>query len=164
MCAVGVPSLTPLVLRLTADPRHLECRAQPARSAAAAVSLAARPWLHQAAEHPPLMYRKRYTHNMTPGALIADLRAQCGLTQAGLARRSGVSRTAINAYERGTRVPTATTLLRLVEACDMVLTPTVRPTLDLERNAEALEQVLDLAELLPSRPQKHLKFPALASV
>lgn len=110
------------------------------------------------------MYRKRYTHNMTPGALIADLRAQCGLTQAGLARRSGVSRTAINAYERGTRVPTATTLLRLVEACDMVLTPTVRPTLDLERNAEALEQVLDLAELLPSRPQKHLKFPALASV
>jgi transcriptional regulator with XRE-family HTH domain len=100
---------------------------------------------------------------MTPGTLIAQMRHDCGLTQTDLARRSGVPRTAINAYERGTRVPTATTLLRLAEACDMSLTPTARPAVDLERNAEALEQVLDLAELLPSRPRKRLEFPALAS-
>lgn len=100
---------------------------------------------------------------MTPGALISEMRTQCGVTQAALARRSGVPRTAINAYERGTRIPTATTLLRLAEACAVVLTPTARPTLDLDRNAEALEQVLDLAELLPTRPRKHLEFPALAS-
>lgn len=99
---------------------------------------------------------------MEPSALIASMRRASGLAQAELARRSGIPRTAINAYERGHRVPTATTLMRLSEACGFQLSPTPRPVLDLQRNAEALEQALDLAELLPTRRRKdRLGFPSL---
>lgn len=95
--------------------------------------------------------------------MLASMRRGGKLSQAELARRSGVPRTAINAYERGTRTPTATTLMRLVEACDLTLTPTPRPTLDLAANAVILEQVLDFAELLPQRPRGPLEFPPLVA-
>jgi transcriptional regulator with XRE-family HTH domain len=99
---------------------------------------------------------------MEPSAMLTAMRKGCDLTQAELARRSGIPRTAINAYERGHRVPTATTLLRLTEACGLRLIPNPRPSLDLHRNAEALEQALDLAELLPTRRRKdRLEFPSL---
>lgn len=94
--------------------------------------------------------------------ILADMRHTCGLSQAELARCSGIPRTAINSYERGHRVPTATTLLRLAEACGYSLVPVARPTPDLRRNAEALEQALDLAELLPTRRRDdQLEFPSL---
>lgn len=99
---------------------------------------------------------------MEPSELLTEMRQGRGLTQAELARRSGIPRTAINAYEGGHRVPTATTLMRLVEACGSRLAPVPHPTLDLQRNAEALEQALDLAELLPTRQRKdRLEFPPL---
>lgn len=93
--------------------------------------------------------------------LLADMRSRSGLSQAALARRSGIPRTAINAYERGRRVPSTLTLLRLAEACGMTLASVPRPTVDLERNAIALEQALDLAELLPTRRRGELTFPPL---
>lgn len=90
------------------------------------------------------------------------MRAHAELTQAELARRSGIPRTAINSYKRGHRVPTATTLFRLAEACGLNLVPVPPPTLDLQDNAEKLEQALDLAELLPTRRRKaRLDFPIL---
>lgn len=53
---------------------------------------------------------------MSAATLIKEMRDTAGLTQAGLARRSGVSRTVINAYERGTRDPGSEALARLAEA------------------------------------------------
>lgn len=94
--------------------------------------------------------------------MLAAMRRRAELSQAELARRSGIPRTAINAYERGARTPTATTLLRLAEASGMTLTSSPRPEVDLRSNAEALEQVLDLAELLPRRRRDdQLAFPSL---
>lgn len=83
------------------------------------------------------------------------------LTQADLARRSGIPRTAINAYESGRRVPTAATLMRLAEACDMRLQAVPHEAVDLRANDDALQQALDLAELLPIRPRGALTFPGL---
>lgn len=107
------------------------------------------------------MYRKRYTRPMEARTTLASMRRYSHLSQAELARRSGIPRTAINAYERGARNPTANTLIRLAEACGMTLTPTPQPGVDLSANAAVLEQVLELAELLPSTPRKTLEFPSL---
>lgn len=98
---------------------------------------------------------------MTSASLLARMRAQSALSQAALARRSGIPRTAINAYEAGRRVPTATTLQRLAEACDLQLTLQPRPQLDLASNARALEAALDLAQMLPVRRRAALSFPPL---
>ena len=64
------------------------------------------------------------------------------LTITELARRSGIPRTAINAYERGNRTPTSATLARLAEACRHTLDASPRPTIDESVNARALERVL----------------------
>jgi transcriptional regulator with XRE-family HTH domain len=99
---------------------------------------------------------------MEPAAILAQMRQVAGLTQAELARRSGIPRPAINSYERGHRVPASTTLLRLAEACGLSLAPVPRPTLDMKRNGEALAQALDLAALLPTRQRAdRLEFPSL---
>lgn len=100
---------------------------------------------------------------MAASTLIHQMRRERRLTQADLARRSGVPRTAINAYESGRRVPTATTLLRLAEACDVTIGFAPRREVDLEAQAQTLEQVLDLAELLPQNPKSELRFPPLPS-
>lgn len=97
--------------------------------------------------------------------LIAEMRRRRGLSQAALARRSGIPRSAITAYESGARTPVAATLLRLAEACGFDLKPVEPLALDLQRNARALEQALDLAELLPRRRRsKRLECPPLVSV
>ncbi|MCU0278893.1 MAG: helix-turn-helix transcriptional regulator [Candidatus Nanopelagicales bacterium] len=98
---------------------------------------------------------------MTASALISRSRRERGYSQAELARRSGIPRTAINAYERGQRTPTARTLARLVEACGLRLEVADRPGIDEQANARTLEQVLDLAQMLPVRPRKRLNFPPL---
>ncbi|MDQ1307632.1 MAG: Helix-turn-helix transcriptional regulator [Actinomycetota bacterium] len=98
---------------------------------------------------------------MEPSKLLQSMRGQRGLTQAELARRSGIPRTSINAYEHGARTPTSTTLMRLAEACGLAITATAPPAIDLTANATTLGQLLDLAELLPTRPRKRLEFPLL---
>ena len=98
---------------------------------------------------------------MTTGATIRQMRTNAGLSQAQLARRSGVGRTVINAYERDTREPAATTLVRLAEACGFRLDPQPIPSLDLKHNAKIFGQVLDLAEKLPHHRRGPLTFPPL---
>lgn len=98
---------------------------------------------------------------MPASNLIVRLRRESGYTQAELARRSGIPRTAINAYERGNRTPTSATLARLAEACRHTLDASPRPTIDERANARALERVLDLAEMLPRRRRRRLSFPPL---
>lgn len=51
--------------------------------------------------------------------LIREARATAGLTQAELAARAGTSQPTIAAYERGTKVPSAATLERLLATAGM---------------------------------------------
>jgi len=98
---------------------------------------------------------------VSAATLITRVRLQCGYSQAELARRSGVPRTSVNAYERGRRMPTSATLVRLVEACGYMLDVRPRQQVEEQAAARALEQVLDLAELLPARRRDALAFPPL---
>lgn len=109
------------------------------------------------------MSRIRYTFAMSASDLITAMRRDAHLSQAALARRSGIPRTVINAYEAGRRQPGTDALERLAEACDMTLTAVPRTSVDEQRNARALAQVLELADALPRRRRAaHLDFPPLA--
>ncbi len=94
--------------------------------------------------------------------LLAEIRERSGLTQAQLARRAGVPRSVVNAYERGKRVPGTDALAHLAASAGLKLelAPAVR-TLDGKRAARIFSQVLDLAESLPSRRRGELRFPPL---
>jgi transcriptional regulator with XRE-family HTH domain len=99
---------------------------------------------------------------------IRSARRSAGLTQADLAQRSGTSQTTISAYEHGAKTPTPATLGRVLGAAGRRLTVVpascaVRvPTAgELERRSHVLAQVLDLAERLPARPSRELRFPHL---
>lgn len=103
---------------------------------------------------------------MDTGPLIREARLAAGLTQAELAERSGTSQATLSAYERDRRVPSASTLARLLAAVGRRLTtrPVSRPVLSptgaqLEERARILAQVLDLAERLPARHDKTLGGP-----
>ncbi|MFA5891172.1 MAG: helix-turn-helix transcriptional regulator [Actinomycetota bacterium] len=89
--------------------------------------------------------------------LLADARARAGLSQAALARKAGIPRSVLNAYERGNRQPGADALAAILAAAGFELR--LAPRIDLERNARVLSEVLDLAERLPWRPRRTLSFP-----
>lgn len=99
----------------------------------------------------------------TAGArLIREIRGRSGLTQAELARRAGLPRSVLNAYEHGKREPGAGALARIAHAAGMELTVGMEPgRLDPSRAARLLEQVLDLAESLPRRRRGPLRYPPL---
>ncbi|HEY7440210.1 MAG TPA: helix-turn-helix transcriptional regulator [Acidimicrobiia bacterium] len=98
----------------------------------------------------------------TAPMLIREGRHRAGITQAELARRAQLPRSAINAYERGTRDPGSRTLDRILRAmgCQLTLAPTVR-VLDDERASRILGDVLELAEALPRRRRGQLRYPRL---
>lgn len=96
-------------------------------------------------------------------------RTDARLTQRALAERAGTSAAAVCHYERGTRVPRADTLVRLVAATGATLQWTAhrfpadgaaRDSLD--DNGEILAAVLDLAEHLPRRRREELAAPVFA--
>lgn len=93
----------------------------------------------------------------TAAEMIRDARIDAGLSQAKLARRAGIPRSVLNAYERGSRQPGANTLASILAAAGFRLE--ARPMIDLDRNAEILEQVIELAESLPFKPKRRLAFP-----
>jgi predicted nucleotidyltransferase/DNA-binding XRE family transcriptional regulator len=64
----------------------------------------------------------------TPGAVLRDARTRARLSQADVARRSGVAQSVISAYESGRREPGVRTLRRLVEATGHQLVLDVVPT------------------------------------
>lgn len=105
---------------------------------------------------------------MDAASSLRAARAAAGLTQADLARRAGTSQATISQYERGRKDPTAATFVRLLEATGSEITvgpvprPVVRPTAaDLERAGRGLEDVIELAALLPTRHERVLRFPRL---
>lgn len=103
-------------------------------------------------------------HEEAAARLLLLARRRAGLTQAELARRAGIPRSVLNAYERGRRQPGVDSLARILDAAGSSLRlsrPVERP--DPERAGRILAQVLDLAESLPSRRRRTLPYPPFAS-
>ena len=105
---------------------------------------------------------------MDAGATLQAIRAQAGLTQAELAERAGTSQATISAYESGAKQPSVATFSRLLAAAGARLAveaggaPRVEPSrAELERSGRTLAQVIALAEALPARHQRELRYPRL---
>lgn len=94
--------------------------------------------------------------------LIRLARRRAGLSQAELARRAGLPRSVLNAYERGHRQPGVDSLCRILEAVGLELRLAPREHRpDPDRAGRVLEQVLDLAEALPTRRRGALRYPPI---
>jgi transcriptional regulator with XRE-family HTH domain len=93
----------------------------------------------------------------TAAELLVEARRAAGLSQASLARRADIPRSVLNAYEHGKRQPGADALISILRAAGFDLALVRR--MDLEHNARVLGQVLDLAERLPWRPRRSLRYP-----
>ena len=94
--------------------------------------------------------------------LIRELRRDSGLTQAELARRTGLQRSVLSAYEHGHRQPSVAALARIAAAAGVELR--LEPRADravTEHAGRVLSQVLDLAGQLPYRPRPELSYPPL---
>ena len=95
-------------------------------------------------------------------SIVEEICDQSGLSQAELARRSGLPRSVVNAYLKGNREPGADALARLAAAGGFELQlGRRRPPVDAERASRILVQVLDLAEALPFRPRPALDYPRI---
>jgi transcriptional regulator with XRE-family HTH domain len=101
------------------------------------------------------------THQLA-GDLIRQARQESGLSQAALARRAGMPRSVLNAYERHRRQPGVDALARIARAAGLEVR-IGRPVdrIDPVRAGRTLVQVLDLAEALPARRRGHLAYPSL---
>jgi transcriptional regulator with XRE-family HTH domain len=102
------------------------------------------------------------TFDLTAAELVREIRTSSGMRQAELARRAGMSRSVLCAYESGARQPGVDALARIASAAAMQLslTPAVE-SVDAERAGRILEQVLALAEALPYKPKATLGYPRL---
>jgi transcriptional regulator with XRE-family HTH domain len=97
------------------------------------------------------------------GELIGEIRRESGLRQAELARRAGLPRSVVSAYEHGRRQPGVDALARIAAAAGLELRigPSSAPV-DPVRAGRILAQVLDLAEALPGRRRGALEYPSLS--
>jgi uncharacterized protein len=95
------------------------------------------------------------------GELIRDIRRHSGMRQAELARRAGLPRSVVSAYEHGRRQPGVDALARLAGAAGLQLKIGSTSRVDPVRAGRILSQVLDLAESLPARRRGPLDYPSL---
>lgn len=105
---------------------------------------------------------------MDPATSLRAARRRAGLTQAELARRTDTSQATISAYESGRKRPSVDTFSRLLAATGSRLTvetgrqPVREPgTKEQAHASRALIEVLALAEALPTRHQRELRYPRL---
>ena len=99
---------------------------------------------------------------------LRDAREKAGLSQTALAERTGTSQATISAYESGRKQPSVDTLTRLLAALgqQLAVEPGGRvdpPRARHHRNARILAQVLALAEALPARHERALRYPRLGT-
>ena len=102
------------------------------------------------------------SNDRVAGELIAQIRRTSGLTQAEIARRSGLQSSVLSAYEHGRRQPSVSALARIARAAGLELE--ISPLADadaLTRSGEVLIQVLELADRMPSKPRGELTYPPL---
>src|SRR3954451_6035864 len=96
------------------------------------------------------------------GDLIRRIRRATGYSQTELARRSGIDRSALSAYERGRRQPSVAALARIAAAAGMEWALVTSSNAAAEEQAgRVLAQVLELAEALPYKPRDELTYPPL---
>jgi transcriptional regulator with XRE-family HTH domain len=101
-------------------------------------------------------------HDAVAAEFIAAIRRASGLSQAELARRSGLDRSVVNAYEHRRRQPSVAALARIADAAGMELQLAPAPDAAADEHAgEILAQVIDLAEAMPYRPREDLAYPPL---
>lgn len=108
---------------------------------------------------------------MTAAQAIKEARRGAGLTQRRLAARSGTSQATLSAYESGKKQPSSETLRRILAAAGrrLALEPAESAVVQVGRDQLAergrrLVRVLDLADLLPSSPERELSYPPLRDV
>lgn len=100
--------------------------------------------------------------------ILRDARRRAGLSQAALAERTGTSQATISAYESGRKQPSVDTLSRLLTAMDQRLTVepgrvTAPSRSELRSRGRVLAEVLALAEALPARHRRALRYPRLGT-
>jgi transcriptional regulator with XRE-family HTH domain len=105
---------------------------------------------------------------MEAASAIRAARQRAGLTQRDLATLAGTSQATVSAYERGRKQPSVATLSRLLAAAGsrLAVEPAERPVIEvsesqLAKAARGLIDVLELAEALPTRHERRLRFPSL---
>jgi transcriptional regulator with XRE-family HTH domain len=98
----------------------------------------------------------------TTSSLLREIQRRSGLSQAQLARRAGLPRSVINTYLRGHREAGTDALSRIAAAGGLELRVAPRtPPVDAKLAGRRLAQVLDLAESLPFKREKKLRYPKL---
>ncbi len=96
------------------------------------------------------------------GELIGEIRHAAGLSQAELARRCGIPRSVLSAYEHARRQPSVAALARIARAAGMELQiSSVSDAAALERAGRVLIDVIELADRMPSRRRDALTYPPL---
>ena len=105
---------------------------------------------------------------MDTGAALRNARQRSGMTQVDLARRVGTSQATLSAYENDRKQPSVETFARLLAATGARLTvdhghePVLRPSPAQDaRTARTLADVIALAEALPTRHERELRYPRL---
>lgn len=104
----------------------------------------------------------RGTSTRVASDLIAQIRRTSGVSQAELARRSGLQSSVLSAYEHGRRQPSVAALARIASAAGLDLA--ISPLSDadaLERSGAVLIDVLELADRMPSKSRGELTYPPL---
>lgn len=99
--------------------------------------------------------------------MLRRSRQRAGLSQRELAARAHTSAAAICLYERGRRRPRVDTLARLMAAMGGTLevdTVTMPTTIDIRENGRTLQDLLDLADHLPRRSSKQMRYPVFRSL
>jgi transcriptional regulator with XRE-family HTH domain len=107
---------------------------------------------------------------MDAGATLRSARSRAGLTQGELAARAGTSQATISAYESGSKQPSVATFSRLLAAAGARLrveesagAPVREPSrAELARAGATLAEVITLAEALPVRHSRRLRYPRLS--
>ena len=101
-------------------------------------------------------------NDRTAGELLGEIRRVSGLSQAELARRTGIQSSVLSAYEHGRRQPSVSALARIARCAglQLELAPSAGDA-SLERQARVLEMVLDLAGSLPFKGRGELQYPPL---